>query len=46
MPGDPDTAPAKDLVRRYLNDVFSRGDFAVMDRYLAGEESRTALSSL
>jgi predicted ester cyclase len=33
-----ETASAKDLVRRYLNDVFSRGDFGVIDQYLAGEK--------
>ena len=32
-----DTAFAKDLVRRYLNDVFSRGDFGVIDQYLSGD---------
>jgi predicted ester cyclase len=32
------TAFAKDLVRRYLSDVFSGGDISVIDQYLAGEK--------
>ena len=32
-----DTTLAKGLVRRYLNDVFSRGDLGVIDQYLSGD---------
>ena len=32
-----DTTFAKDLVRRYLNDVFSRGDLGVIDQYVSGD---------
>jgi predicted ester cyclase len=40
-----ETAFAKDLVRRFLNDVFSRGDFGVIDHY-AGEEITSAVVDL
>jgi hypothetical protein len=41
-----ETAFAKDLVRRYLNDVFSRGDFGVIDQYLAGEKFASGVVDL
>lgn len=41
-----ETAFAKDLVRRYLNDVFSHGDFRVIDQYLAGEKFTSGVVDL
>lgn len=35
--GGPPAIDGKDLVRRYLEDVFTGGNLAAMDRYLRGE---------
>lgn len=36
----------KDLVRRYLEDVFTGGDLAAMDRYLRGEAFMESVAGL
>ena len=40
------TVDGKDLVRRYLTDVFSAGNLDAMDQYLAGEEFMTGVEEL
>lgn len=40
------TVDGTDLVRRYLDDVFSHGNLAALDQYLAGEEFMTGVREL
>lgn len=39
-------ADGKTLVRRYLDDVFSGGNLAAMDEYLAGDEFKQGVAEL
>jgi predicted ester cyclase len=40
------TADGEDLVRRYLEDVFTRGNVSAMDRYLRGEDFKRRVAEL
>ena len=40
------TTDGEDLVRRYLDEVFSRGHVSAMDRYLRGEDFKRRVAEL